>query len=399
MRSITVHGVAGTHGSLEAMELQLTALPPRAELEAAWQDLQRRSPHTFFTSWQWIGAWLGALPPQVEPRLLVGRIGTRIALLAVLTTRLQIRHGFIVSRVATLHETGDKVLDDLTIEYNGWLADAAIRPEALGSLHTAVLQLCNADELRVSGWCDRSMTAPRAGNLLVSPRSYTRPVYAINLDKVRDAGTDYIQGLSSNRRSQLRRALKAYSALGEVAVHRATSAAEAMELFGVLVSLHQAHWQSRGQSGSFASEFALRFHRELVTAGVAQGTVALLDVRAGTRRIGVMYCFVDDGALLFYQSGLDYQLLEKESSPGFVAHHAVVQWALSQGFREYNFLAGEARYKRTLANEESSMQWTTYQRPLVRFRAEHKCIAAVRRLRSLLRRSKADPGASDPRQD
>jgi len=96
------------------------------DLGDRWQELQTRSQHSFFTSWSWIESWLQLLPDETNPLVFVALTDNLTVGLAILVPRRTLRHGFIVSNKLLLHETGDLVLDELTIEHNNLLADTRL---------------------------------------------------------------------------------------------------------------------------------------------------------------------------------------------------------------------------------------------------------------------------------
>ena len=104
-------------------------------------------------------------------------------------------------------------------------------------------------------------------------------------------------------------------------------------------------------------------------------------VSAGGETICLLYSFVDQGRVFFYQSGIRYRE-ENRFRPGLVAHVCAIERCLELGLREYHFLAGDEtapRYKTSLSNAERKLAWARFQRPGVK-------TTLVRGLRSLKRR-------------
>jgi CelD/BcsL family acetyltransferase involved in cellulose biosynthesis len=64
--------------------------------------------------------------------------------------------------------------------------------------------------------------------------------------------------------------------------------------------------------------------------------------------VGVLYNFVDRGRVYFYQSGFHYSP-DNRLKPGLVMHYLAVEHCLSNPeLAEYDFLAGDSQYKRSL---------------------------------------------------
>lgn len=92
-------------------------------LAGRWLDLERRSDGSFFQSWGWIGCWLRHLPSGLTPRLLTVSSGSEVVGLGVLVACRETRHGLLRVHGLHLNETGDRLIDPISIEYNGVLAD------------------------------------------------------------------------------------------------------------------------------------------------------------------------------------------------------------------------------------------------------------------------------------
>src|SRR5262249_6742913 len=129
------------------------ALPPLPTLEHEWRALEAEAQPSFFTSWQWIGTLVAAVPAAGRPNLLRATARGQtigLALLGAGITRR--RHGLVRSRALYLNETGDPLFDSITIEYNGILAPAG---QEAAIFDSAIAWFANlgdmADEFYISG--------------------------------------------------------------------------------------------------------------------------------------------------------------------------------------------------------------------------------------------------------
>jgi CelD/BcsL family acetyltransferase involved in cellulose biosynthesis len=367
--------------SRTAYALSLTALPERSRLQADWLALESRSRASFFTSWAWIGVWLDTLPATVQPRLLQARQDGRVVGLAlVVDGPARRRFGLRFCRTAFLHATGQPEFDLLTVEHNDFLLDAeqadAVRAAMLGHW---LEQLRGVTEVSLpgmagSGW---PVGVEQSGRRKVTREDWVRRSYAVDLDAVREAGGDFLKLISANSRSQIRRSMKEYGRVGELTLEAATTVVQGLDWLDRLAALHQAHWVAQGEPGAFSNPFFTRFHRSLVERHLLDGGVQLLRIGVGEHDLAYLYSFVRGGRVYFYQSGLEYGLIEKHARPGLVAHVLAAQYNAAQGHRVYDFMAGESRYKVNLATLEESMTWTTLRTPAWRFDLE----AALRRRR------------------
>src|SRR6516164_8660934 len=135
------------------VEFNHEALPPLATLEREWRTLEAVARPSFFTSWQWVGTLLAALPAASRPSLLRGAARGETVGLALLgggVTRR--RHGLVRSRALYLNETGHPRFDSITIEHNGILAEVGRETAVFDSTIAWFADLGDvADELYISG--------------------------------------------------------------------------------------------------------------------------------------------------------------------------------------------------------------------------------------------------------
>jgi CelD/BcsL family acetyltransferase involved in cellulose biosynthesis len=178
----------------------------------------------------------------------------------------------------------------------------------------------------------------------------------VDLAALRAAGADAFAPLSANTRHQLRRSLRRYAEAGELSLTRARDTAEAHGFLDALAALHQARWQARGQPGAFADPRFLRFHRALLARALPRGEAELVRVAAGPQMIGYLYNFLWRGEVLAYQSGFAYPP-DGQRKPGLTCHHLAIAAHLAAGAQVYDFLAGEDRYKTSLANAARRLHW------------------------------------------
>jgi hypothetical protein len=191
--------------------------------------------------------------------------------------------------------------------------------------------------------------------------------------------------LSRQTRAQLRRSRRTYEeSAGPLSLDRALSREDAHAFFEAMVPLHSASWRARGQVGAFASTRTQRFHRLLIDRLWSTGAVDLLRLRAGERTLGYLYGFVLRGKVYAYQSGFVMES-NPHLKPGMLSHVAAIDHYAAQGLQEYDFLAGDTRYKRTLAKRERTLAWyTVYGRGWFA-----RCVYAAKRLKRRLPRTAA----------
>ena len=311
----------------------------------------------------------------MAPLCLAAHAGDEVVGLGVLVPRRAVRHGVVRARTLHLHETGRADCDQVTIEYNGLLVDRRA-PAAIARACLAALapRADLWDELRLGalapGWADWAGAAGPA------PWAWkTSPCRWVDLTAL--GGGDYLAGLSANTRQQVRRAARRY---GTVRVEPAATPAAAAAVWRELADLHQSGWQARGHPGAFANPRFAAFHERLIAERLPAGEIQLLRVRGDRGTVGCLYNFVYAGRVLSYQSGFAFAP-DNRLKPGLVSHAAAIEHNRAAGHRAYDFLCGDAQYKRSLASARTDLTWVILQRPRLAFALEH----GLRRVRDWVR--------------
>ncbi len=332
-----------------------------AALEPQWRALEENADGSFFLSWSWIGTWLQSL--KAPCLLLRIRDGAETAGLAVLVPRTVRRHAVVRSRQWHLNAAGDPDLDRLAIEYNGVLLRRGLGPDVLAALFAFLRDQAGWQECVLPGVSRGFVESARAAGL-DCVIDHAAPDFAIDLAALKAAGGEVMATLSANSRGQLRRALRLAEAQGALTLTPARDAAQAQEFLGHLQNLDR-----RGGQGAFSTPARQAFHRRLLAVAVPRGEAELIAVTAGEIPFGYLYNFLYRGRVLSYQTGWQ-RGPDNRHHPGLVMHYLAIGRAMRAGFQVYDFLAGEARYKRSLAAPGEALLWCRLQQPRLLFHLE-----------------------------
>jgi CelD/BcsL family acetyltransferase involved in cellulose biosynthesis len=313
-----------------------------------------------FLSPSWMRAWLAAT--RAQPVLLRAAMAGRADALGWLC-RAPDTGG---RRVFALNECGDGVRDVPCIEHNGLVGWAGETGELHGlARHVLAARrmdgpLAGWDELRLGGVPRAWAGAFAAAGAWVSVRA-EQPVFVADLASLRDRG-DALATMGAETRRQIRRARALYARDGAVTIERVLAPAERDAALACLVALHQARWTTAGQPGAFASPVFRDFVERLVAGGVPGGEVELLRVCAAGRTIAVLLNLVAGGAVANYVAGVSMET-DNRLKPGLVAHAMAMELHMAEGRGSYDLLAGESRYKRSLASRKGDLVWLTVRPP------------------------------------
>jgi CelD/BcsL family acetyltransferase involved in cellulose biosynthesis len=318
-----------------------------AALGERWRDLEQRAAASFFQTWTWVGCL--AAERFDDPILVEATDCGRTVALALFN---RVRR-WIGPSVLHLGASGSAERDSPYVEQNGVLAEAD-RVEELTLLCLGAV--ASRHDLVLAGVDATVLQAARRAAGLVRVAS-VQPSPFVDLAGVRAGGGDYLAGCSANTRQQIRRSDRLYERDGPIEVEQAHSVDRAQAMLEEMAVLHQAAWQARGRPGSFARPFFRRFHQALIAASMPRGETALFRLSTGGAVIGILYNFVHGGRMLAYQSGFAYRADEKRAKPGLTCHRRMIEIAVDEGLDRYDFLAGDDRYKRSLADAAHRQVW------------------------------------------
>ncbi len=319
------------------------------QLGLRWRALETRADFSFFQSWSWVGCL--AAERFSDPVLLAVREDGRDVALALFNrspTQLS-------PNTLWLGESGVPSLDAMYVEHNGILQERG-RDDLLALCLQALLHSARGLKLVFSGVGDATLNAARGSGAAL--RVYrSQPAPYVDIAGLPSGPDGFLNTLSAGTRYQLRRSARRYAATGKLTLHRATTTAEAETVLDTLAPLHQATWTTRGRPGAFANPDFRRFHTALISRALPRGEVDLLRVTAGGELIGCLYNFRHGGDVLTYQSGFNYEAAGAHQKPGLTCHHLAIEQARRDGVCRYDFMAGEDRYKASLASGATMLHW------------------------------------------
>jgi CelD/BcsL family acetyltransferase involved in cellulose biosynthesis len=319
---------------------------------------------SMFLSREWVACWLATFGGTRHVDLLVFLGGGEAVGCCLLVRRTERIRGVPLRRIF-LNCAGEDEADSTCIEYNSLLCLPGWE-EGVARAFVVFLRRIRWDELHLPGVEEGQPVNAVAGSFQAVLEVTTKPSHYVDLERVRGAVGGFDSTLSSNTRQQIRRSQRLYEeASGVCTLRVAKSVEEALEALDLLAGLHQEAWMDRGRPGVFASARFTGFHRELIRSAFGQNRILLSEARAGGELIGSLYSFLYRGRVYFYQSGFRYAK-EPRLKPGLLTHYLAVQHCVQQpAFLEYDFLAGDSQYKRSLATSSRPMQWSVIRRATV----------------------------------
>lgn len=320
-----------------------------------WGPLwEAASDSSIFLSEDWLRSWLEVYGRDFDGYWVHWRHGGAVVGGCLLVSRV-VWLKFIPLRTFFVNATGDARERTPTAEYNDILCLAGFESEVSEDLANLTMEL-RWHRLMVSGYQDGLLSGLVDRFPARSVESRSSPAAFVDLATIADQ--PYEQTLTGKVGSHIRRNRRLYEKrFGELAITEATTLDEAMDYFSRLSELHNNRWRKRGHAGSFSSAAVVEFHRRLIARLWPTKQVSMVRVGCDRHAFGYLYNYVLQGKVLVFQTGFRYDE-DSSLSPGLLTHTLAIEHYRRQGMREYDLLAGDALYKRSLAKDKRDLKWT-----------------------------------------
>jgi CelD/BcsL family acetyltransferase involved in cellulose biosynthesis len=339
-------------------------------LAPEWDALLERSHHPEPTqSPLWLRAWwrIYGQDGGRTLKILTVRESGRLVAVAPLLHRIH-WYAAIPFRRLELIGSGESERDEIASEYLGFVIEADREAAVMDVIVGALLagELGSWEEFlypRVRP--DHPVTRALLGRLqrerLDIDQSDPKICHYVPLPPTME---DYFQRLSSSRRQRFRRALRQFEQWSgqPLVLEHADNAASLERGIEILVELHQHRWEQEGQPGAFASKRFSQFHREVMPELLVRDALQLVWLSARGRPVAALYNVIWEGRAHFYQGGRATDV-PTAVRPGLIIHLLAIAAGIARGLREYDFLAGDSRYKEELSLAHRSLVDVRVTRP------------------------------------
>jgi len=321
-----------------------------------WQEIENRvGSNSLACSWLWTESWLRHYGDMIPHRFVVGERDAAVAI-ALITEGAGKKIGPFNIRTLHLGTSGEPDTETVRVQYNRVLAPIEERDSFVrGVIELARVSGSRWDQFHLDGFSRDDL--PQGIELEPSFESLRDVCCITDLAAIRSSGKTVIAALDSHAAKSIRRSIRFVEEdHGPIRIEWADSIEHAHDIFDEMVKLHEARWAAKGQPGVFSSARFAGFHREIVQKAFPNGGVLLARVKAGEMTLGCDYSLIERNRVLSYQWGIA-QLKNKRASPGLVIGATVMQEALQRGLDEFDWLAGDAFYKRQLTTTSRELVW------------------------------------------
>ncbi|MBL4865491.1 MAG: GNAT family N-acetyltransferase [Pseudomonadales bacterium] len=365
---------------MELEDISFHQLNPFLEFDQTmriWQSIEKNAANSFYLSWVWMENWLSCLSSEDKVIFVFGEHKNKPVFCYFLGLKKGVDSKITYCNRAYLNGTGDFNKDAITIEQNGILIDKAFGESNLSSVFQKastwdelVARFLSPDQIKYFSQGSSHL------NLRIEDED---KAFYVDLEQVRNSNNDLLPLLSKNKRSQIRRSIKAYEKVGPIKIEFATNPADAKACFTELQTLLQERQKQKYGEDYPISDFASKFHERLIAKYCARESVDLVTVFAGDCVIGHLYNFIDEEGVYFNQCGFEYRP-ENVYRPGLVCHLLLINHYASLGYPKYDFMVGEMDYKKSLSSGSYAMPTYRLRKNKIRFKIEDMVRKAKRDL-------------------
>lgn len=324
-------------------------------LQNDWLSIQSSSLQSCFLSWEWISAWLQANFAANEQVIVVqaSKNGFIVGL-AIFSIRL--KKTFLGKRLKQLwlNRTGCEQKDQIWIEHNDFLTT---RSDA-----TAIRKLMFNALLSRQDWWDEifiGLSTHSVIDSLYQEHQFMRelihsPSFSADISQCSTLD-DYLQTLSKNTRSQLNRSRRGLDAAGKVSLTRAETEIEKRQYLSEISTLHIEKWGPTLHGSGFSNSLFVEFHENIIFNDTTNQYSRLYKLSQNGQSLGYVYLLLNKDIWSFYLSAIEFHS-DPKIKIGLVLHSMIIEEAIQAGVSTYDFLAGDAQYKKSLTNSPASDQ-------------------------------------------
>lgn len=322
------------------------------EIQEKWSTLLKVSSASPFHNTFWINSWLNSLPKI--PHLIEACEAGQIVGLALFCEKQKITITGTKLKQLWLHRFGEQDYDQVWIEHNDFL----LADKNKDTIRKAMLMYLKNnealwDELYL-GMATENIISKFSEVFDFKRIDVSSPDFVVNLKK-KQSSDDYLMDLSKNTRSQINRSLKMLSQRGSIKLKQAKTISEKNSFLREIAKIHIEKWGNTPFGSGFSNPIFKKFHFDSLHADTEGKHCRLYSLNLNNNPLAYVYIIKNTEKWYFYLSAIKNNP-DNKVKIGLVIHTLLINEAIISGANCYSFLAGEARYKRSMSNTPESLQ-------------------------------------------
>jgi len=314
-------------------------------LKTIWLQLSNNCKANAFLSWQWIHSFVKLQEGKIT--LLIAEVSGELVGAGLISLHSKTIFKFAKVKQCFLNRYGIDELDQIWVENNDFLIPIADKQAIREAFLQYVLSIENIDEF-IFGVTDiaiiEALKKPgRRTNIEVSSKGYKVDLCQLS------SLNDYLLSISKNTRSQINRTLKLLSAESNLLFEEAATPEQKLHYFSSAADIHLNRWGESEYGSGFSNPHFIAFHQRLLRDNSPDNITKMFKLSLGDECLGYIYILTEDNKWLFYLSAINFHS-DNRVKIGLVFHALIVEQAILENIDTYDFLAGDAQYKKSLSN-------------------------------------------------
>lgn len=339
----------------------------KRDVSLKWQDLEQRAESNVFLSWAWIGNWLEIINDKIF--LVEASQNDQTVGLCFFVEKSRKIFGLFAIKQWHLHRTGDTQKDQIWIEHNDFLLDAEISDEVRKEMIKSIFNFDTTLQEVIIGLSTNNVIL-NFTQLFDNKLFHLRPWAETLAYRVESKGPYLNEVLSKNSRSQIIRSEKLLNQLGDLDFYVLTQIEDVELALEDISKIHIARWKNTIQGSGFTNSSFNKFQR-LMNADKMNNIVQVSVLSLNKKPIGYLLNYIYKDKAYFYLSALT-TFDENRIKVGLTLHTKAIQHYIDKGIYSYDFLGGDARYKKSLSNKEYELSFGCFQRNHILLKLEGK---------------------------
>ena len=319
----------------------------KADIATKWKALEVNSYNSIFLSWTWIGNWLELVNENIY--LIEASEKNKVVGLGFLVERSRKVFGFYPIKQWFLHRTGNPLQDQIWIEHNDFLLKEGMESEIRHRMISAIYQYHGAPDEIVVGLSSENVISAFNKYYDKSRELIKSASFCVDFNSIENCYIEEV--LSKNSRAQIARSKKELLKIGKLEFEIISEQARIKSLLPEIANIHIQRWGNTKEGSGFSNALFEQFHQLMLDDS---GTVQVAMLKINDRAIGYLVNFVYGNKVCFYLSALT-PFKNNKIKVGLTLHTLAIQYYMEQNINIYDFLAGNARYKRSLSNKTYSL--------------------------------------------
>ena len=363
-----------------------------AALEPAWNELLRSSEaNSIFLTWEWITTWWQFYGNRRALHIVVVR--AKDGAIVGLAPLCRAQHRFLLSwqTISFIGAGGD-----VTPEYLDFIVRRGYEQPVVRAIVEHLLADPTIDELDLLPFASASPNLAQTLDILRAAKGTVRHRHGPRCPilPLPSSPEEFLATRSKNYKKKVGEYQRRCEKRLNVRLRQAVTADEVRRDLATLRTFHGTHL--KGRSRAFRSAQYMGFHETFATRLLSSNALRIYALESDSRTLALVYGFIYEGRYYFYQGGRDPAFVAERV--GLVLMHKVIQEAIRDGAKVFDFLTGEEDYKyRWAVSADGSDRITHWKTQLVLMMAlGRRTVRGLRHLATPNSVSSLSPPADGP---